>query len=125
VLFAYEAAPAGGGGNIWGTVGMFAVLFGLMYLMFIRPQSKRRKEALKMQSELGAGDKVITIGGLHGQVTRSDDKTITIEASPGVELTFERAAIARIEQPTTAPAAEPDTSADEPVSPIQETKKKV
>ena len=62
MLFAYETAPSGGGGNIWGTVGMFAVLFGLMYLMFIRPQSKRRKEALKMQSELGAGDKVITQG---------------------------------------------------------------
>ncbi|GIH06315.1 hypothetical protein Rhe02_43820 [Rhizocola hellebori] len=125
MLFAYEAAPASGGGNIWGTVGMFAVLFGLMYLMFIRPQSKRRKEALKMQSELGAGDKVITIGGLHGTVSRADDKTVSIEVSPGVELTFERAAISRIEQPTTAAEAEPDTSLDEPVSPIQETKKKV
>jgi preprotein translocase subunit YajC len=125
VLFAYEAAPASGGGNIWGTVGMFAVLFGLMYLMFIRPQSKRRKEALKMQSELGAGDKVITIGGLHGTIIRSDDKTITIEPSPGVELTFERAAIARTAQPAAAAAAESDTSVDESVSPIQETKKKV
>src|SRR5687768_3623652 len=104
---------------------MFAVLFGLMYLMFIRPQSKRRKEALKMQSELGAGDKVITIGGLHGTIIRSDDKTITIEPSPGVELTFERAAIARTAQPATPAEAEPDDSVDEAVSPIQETKKKV
>jgi preprotein translocase subunit YajC len=125
VLFAYEAAPASGGGNIWGTVGMFAVLFGLMYLMFIRPQSKRRKEALKMQSEIGPGDKVITIGGLHGRVTTADDKTITIEAAPGVELTFERPAIARIAPPPVAAEAEPDTSVDEPVSPIQESKKKV
>ena len=66
---------------------------------------------------------VITIGGLHGTVSRADDKTVSIEVSPGVELTFERAAIARVEQP--ALATEPDTSADEPVSPIQETKKTV
>lgn len=123
MLFAYEAAPASGGGNIWGTVGMFAVLFGLMYLMFIRPQSKRRKEAQRMQSELGAGNKVITIGGLHGIVSRADDKTVSIEVSPGVELTFERAAIARVEQP--ALAGEPETAVDEPVSPIQESKKTV
>ena len=39
-----------------------------------------------MQSEIGAGDKVITIGGLHGTVvTRADDKTITIEVAPGVD----------------------------------------
>lgn len=106
---------------MWGTVAMFAVLFGLMYLMFIRPQSKRRKEALKMQSELGPGNKVITIGGLHGTVSAADDKTVTIETSPGVHLTFERAAIARVEHPVSAEAA--DTAAQEPASPIQETKK--
>ncbi len=119
--FALEPAPSGGGGNIWGTVAMFAVLFGLMYLMFIRPQSKRRKEALKMQSELGPGNKVITIGGLHGIVSMADDKTVTIETSPGVLLTFERAAIARVENPVSADAV--DTAVEEPVSPIQESKK--
>lgn len=116
-------AATGGGGNIWGTVAMFAVLFGLMYLMFIRPQSKRRREAQQMQSNLGAGDQVVTIGGLHGSVVSADDKTVSLEVSPGVVLEFERGAIGRVLPAESA--QEPDTSADEPAatSPVQETKK--
>lgn len=116
------ADPTTGGSNVWGTVAMFAVLFGLMYLMFIRPQSKRRREAQQMQSQLGPGDHVVTIGGLHGTVASADDKTVTIEASPGVVLQFERGAIGRVVPAET----EPDTSADEHAassSAVQEVKK--
>lgn len=119
-------AAEGGQGNIWPTIGMFALLFGLMYLLFIRPQSKRRKEAQQMQQTLGAGDKVITIGGLHGTVSAADDKTITIEPSPGVHLTFERQAVARVTEQTSTPAAaDAGKAAGELPSPIQETKRSV
>jgi preprotein translocase subunit YajC len=105
---------------------MFAVLFGLMYLMFIRPQSKRRREAQEMQSKLGPGDKVITIGGLYGTVETADDESVALEISPGVTARYARQAIARITE--RAGGDEPDTSVDESVdepasSPIQETKK--
>jgi preprotein translocase subunit YajC len=125
VLIAADTA-AGGGGNIWGTVAMFAVLFGLMYLMFIRPQSRRRREAQEMQSKLGSGDKVITIGGLYGTVESADDESVILEISPGVTARYARQAIARITE--RAGGDEPDTSADESEhepasSPIQETKK--
>jgi preprotein translocase subunit YajC len=121
VLIAADTASTGGG-NIWGTVAMFAVLFGLMYLMFIRPQSKRRREAQEMQSKLGPGDKVITIGGLYGIVESADDESVALEISPGVTARYARQAIARITE--RAGADELDTSAEEPASsPIQETKK--
>src|SRR5215813_4739097 len=68
LIAAADNAATGGGGNIWGTVAMFAVLFGLMYLLFIRPQSKRRREAQQMQQQLGPGDQIVTIGGLYGTV---------------------------------------------------------
>lgn len=112
------AAETGTSGSIWPTIGMFALLFGLMYLMFIRPQSKRRKEAEQMQKALGAGDQVITIGGLHGTVVSADDSTVEIEIADGVTATFERHAIGRVAKPTTAQDA-----ADEPASPIEENKK--
>ncbi|MEV0731672.1 preprotein translocase subunit YajC [Polymorphospora sp. NPDC050346] len=75
---------------------MIALLFGVMYFMMIRPQQKRRKEAEQMQSALGPGDQVVTIGGLHGTVAAVDDDTVTLEPSPGVQLRFARPAIARV-----------------------------
>jgi preprotein translocase subunit YajC len=83
---------------------MFALLFGLMYVMFIRPQAKRRKDAENMQKQLGAGDKIITIGGLHGSVVAVDDDTVTVEIAPGVNARFARAAVARVVEQTTVPA---------------------
>nr|WP_281167368.1 preprotein translocase subunit YajC [Catelliglobosispora koreensis] len=107
------------------TVGMFALLFGAMYFLFIRPQSKRRKEAEQMQKQLGAGDEIITIGGLYGTVVSADDESVTLEISPGVNARYARQAVARVLTQTAPEAAEVDHPADEPVSPIQESKKKI
>ncbi|MBV1850358.1 preprotein translocase subunit YajC [Catellatospora tritici] len=82
---------------------MIALLFGLMYFMFIRPQSKRRKEAESMQKALGAGDKIITIGGLYGTVVGVDDESVTLEISPGVTARYARQAVGRVVSQTTAP----------------------
>jgi preprotein translocase subunit YajC len=101
---------------------MFAVLFGLMYFMFIRPQSRRRREAAEMQKQLSPGDKVITIGGLYGTVETADDESVQLEIAPGVTARYARQAIARVTE--RVGGDEPDTSADEPaVSPIQESKR--
>ena len=54
---------------------MIVLLFGVMYFMMIRPQQKRRREAQQMQSALGPGDEIVTIGGLHGTVVAVDDET--------------------------------------------------
>lgn len=101
---------------------MFALLFGLMYLMFIRPNSKRRREADQMQKALGPGDKIVTIGGMFGTVTQMDDEGVTLEVSPGVNVKYARQAIARVVE-SVNPPAETDHSTDESASPIQESKK--
>ncbi|BCJ67839.1 hypothetical protein GCM10009779_52050 [Polymorphospora rubra] len=90
------AAESGGGAGSFMPILMIALLFGVMYFMMIRPQQKRRKEAEQMQSALGPGDQVVTIGGLHGTVANVDDDTVTLEPSPGVQLRFARPAIARV-----------------------------
>jgi preprotein translocase subunit YajC len=127
VLIAQEAQQ---GSSIWPTIGMFALLFGLMYLLFIRPQSKRRREAEQMQRQIGPDDKIITIGGLYGTVVSTDDESVTLEISPGVTARYSRQAIARV----TERADQPDAAADEvdevdeptdaPASPIEESKKR-
>jgi preprotein translocase subunit YajC len=77
---------------------MIVLLFGVMYFMMIRPQQRRRREAQQMQSSLGPGDEVVTIGGLYGTVVGLDDETITLEVSPGVNARYARGAIARVVQ---------------------------
>ena len=69
-------AAAGGGAGSFTPILMIALLFGVMYFMMIRPQQKRRREAEQMQSALGPGDEVVTIGGLYGTVTGVDDDTV-------------------------------------------------
>ena len=78
---------------------MIVVLFGVMYFLMIRPQQRRRREAEQMQSSIGPGDQVVTIGGLYGTVTSIDDETVMLEVAPGVQTRYARPAIARVVPP--------------------------
>ena len=69
------------------------LMFVLFYFLLIRPQQKRQKNVQKMQNELSKGDKVVTIGGLHGIVDAVDEGKIVIKCGDGSRLTFERNAI--------------------------------
>jgi preprotein translocase subunit YajC len=106
VVFATEQTGSGGGGLL--TFLPIILLVVLMYFLMIRPQSKRRREAQEMQSRLGLGDEVQTVGGLFGVVIDIDDEAITLEPSPGVAMRFARGAIARVvnKQPTEEDAAD-------------------
>lgn len=87
---------------------MIVLLFGVMYFMMIRPQQKKRREAEQMQSSIGAGDEVVTIGGLYGTVTSVDDETVMLEVAPGVQTRYARPAIARVVKPVERVEAVPD-----------------
>ena len=87
---------AGGGGGSLGTLLFLVAMIGIMYLLIIRPQQRRRKQMQAMQSQIAPGSEVITIGGLHGTVIDIDDEVALIEAAPGVQLKFARAAISRV-----------------------------
>ncbi len=90
-----QAAPGGGqGGNMWQTVFFFVLLIGVFYLFFIRPQMKRQKESRKYREGLQKGQKVITIGGLHGKIVEIQETTVTLEVENGVRMRFEKSAIA-------------------------------
>ena len=106
---------------------LIVLLFGVMYFMMIRPQQKRRREAQAMQSALGPGDDIVTIGGLHATVVAVEDDVVTLELSPGVTARYARPAIARVLKQEPVAVEEPVEAApvvDDPVqSPIVETRK--
>ena len=72
------------------------LMFVLMWFFIIRPAQKRQKATANMQSELRRGDRIVTIGGLHGTVDAVDDATIYITVADGTRMQFERQAIARV-----------------------------
>lgn len=84
-------APGGGMGMtpIF-LIGMVAV----MYFFMIRPQQKRQKEQKQFQDNLTTGDKIVTLSGMHGRITRmNNDGTIVVEVDRNTNITMERSAI--------------------------------
>ncbi len=74
------------------------LMFGLMVLIFyffmIRPQMKKQKELKNFRENLKAGDKVVTIGGIHGKILEVSDTTVLVQAE-GTKLRFDKSAIAQ------------------------------
>ena len=74
------------------------LMLGLMVLIFyffmIRPQMKKQKELKNFRENLKAGDKVVTIGGIHGKILEVSDTTVLIQAE-GTKLRFDKSAIAQ------------------------------
>jgi preprotein translocase subunit YajC len=121
-----SVAAQAGGGSSFTPLLLIVLLFGVMYFLMIRPQQKRRREAQQMQSTLGAGDQIVTIGGLHATVVSIDDDLVTVEIAPGVRVKFARPAIARVVRQESAaavdePAEEPVADHAEPAQPVAET----
>lgn len=69
----------------------------LMYFMVMRPEQKRRKDQQNLLSTMKVGDKVVTIGGLHGKILRLAEKTVVLQVDT-VQMTYDRASIARVDR---------------------------
>jgi preprotein translocase subunit YajC len=75
------------------TILPFVLMFAVFYFLLIRPQQKRQKERNNMLNALQKGDKVVTIGGLHGTIDMITDEKITLKVSENVKMVFERTAV--------------------------------
>jgi len=64
----------------------------VFYFFLIRPQQKKQKELKSFRENLKQGDKVVTIGGIHGKILEITDTTVLIN-SEGTKLRFEKSAI--------------------------------
>ena len=71
---------------------MIVLMIGVFYFFMIRPQMKKQKELKKFREGLKAGDKVVTIGGIHGKILEISDATVLIQ-SEGTKLRLEKSAV--------------------------------
>ncbi len=79
-------------------VGLLPIIamFAVMWFFIIRPAQKRQKSTAEMQNSLKRGDKIITVGGLHGTIDAIDDTTVYVTVADGTRLQFERVAVGRV-----------------------------
>ena len=93
------------------------VLFGLMWVLLVRPQKERVRRQQQLVASLEVGDEVITAGGLIGRIVALDDNEAHIEVAPGSVMRFLRIAVnARVGDDAGDQAAltEPELTETEP-----------
>ena len=90
------APPAQGGGSqsSWLSFLPLILIVVVFYLFFIRPQMKKSKDQKKFRESLQKGQKIITIGGIHGKIVEIQDTTVTIEVEDQVRFRVEKSAVA-------------------------------
>ncbi|CAH1204572.1 MULTISPECIES: preprotein translocase subunit YajC [Paenibacillus] len=87
------ASAAAGGGGILGLIVPLVLMVAIFYFLMIRPQNKKQKERNAMLGRLKKGDKIVTIGGLHGTIAEITDDTVVLRVNDVTKLTFDRNAI--------------------------------
>ncbi len=79
-----------------GQIGQFlplVLIIVVFYFFMIRPQLKKTKEQKKFRENIKIGDKIVTIGGIHGKIADVQETTFMITVEGGVKLKIERSAI--------------------------------
>lgn len=99
-------------GSILMPIITFGLVFVIFYFFIIRPQNKKQKETEKMISAVKKGDKVITIGGVHGEVTSTKEQTVIIKVDENCKIEFSRSAISSVVVDEKAAKAEKSAKPD-------------
>jgi preprotein translocase subunit YajC len=90
-LFALAAPPDGG--SLWVQFIPFALVLGIFYFIILLPMKRKQQKIQQFLDGLKVGDRVITTGGIHGQITRLGDVTVQVQIADKVRVEVARAAI--------------------------------
>ncbi len=94
VLLMGGAPGASGGAGFTQSLIFIGLIFVVFYFFFIRPQVKRQKDQKKYRESLAKGQRIITLGGIHGKIIEVQETTCTIEVEGGNRLKIEKSAVA-------------------------------
>jgi preprotein translocase subunit YajC len=93
--------PDGGAGGAGGNPIMqflpFIAIIGIFYFLIIRPQNKKQKETRRMLESLKKGDRVVTIGGMHGVIQSVRESSVIVKVDENTKVEFSRSAVASVE----------------------------
>ncbi len=102
LIVAAEDAPKDTGkdggplGGLLSFLPMLLLLGAVFYFLMIRPQQKQRREQRTMIDSLRRGDKVVTLGGIHGRIEGLKDKLVVLKVADNVKIEMNKASIAQV-----------------------------
>jgi preprotein translocase subunit YajC len=85
--------PSQQGGSLLIQFLPFAMILAIFYLMVLMPMRKRQKKIQEFQAALKVGDRVVTTGGIHGQITKVTDQLVQLQIAQNVRIDIAKAAI--------------------------------
>jgi preprotein translocase subunit YajC len=112
VLSLLSVTPSDGSGGPAQFITSFlpiAAIIAIFYFLIIRPQNKKQKETQKMLAALKKGDRIVTIGGIHGIIQRVGEGTVVLKVDDNVKIEFSRSAVSSVENA----AKEPEKAEDD------------
>ncbi len=71
----------------------FALILGIFYVLILMPMQRRQKKVQEFQGALKVGDKIVTTGGIYGQITRVNDKSVQLQVADKVRIEIARASV--------------------------------
>ena len=90
-VFALAATPEGG--SPWVQLIPFALVLAIFYFIILLPMKRKQQKVQEFIDGLKVGDKVVTTGGIHGQITRLGDVSVQVQIADKVRVEVARAAI--------------------------------
>ena len=93
-----QQARASPGNPLVNFLFLLVVLFGIMWLLLIRPQRKKERQRQEMLEQVSKNDRVLTVGGIHGTVRwiKGEEVMLLVDESTNTKLRMSRSAISRI-----------------------------
>jgi preprotein translocase subunit YajC len=91
-----SGGAAGGGGSLVTMLVTFGLIIVVFYFLVIRPQNKKTKDAKKMLQSIRKGDKVVTIGGMHGFVESVKEDAVVLKVDENVKILFSKSAVSQV-----------------------------
>ena len=85
-LILLQAEGAAQQGSQWSFWIMMILIFVVFYFFMIRPQTKKQKELQKQRESMKKGDKVVTAGGIYGEIKEVQDTTFIITIAKDVTI---------------------------------------
>jgi preprotein translocase subunit YajC len=74
----------------------FILIIAIFYFLITRPQNKKQKETQKMLAAIKKGDKIVTIGGVHGVISTVRESSVVVKVDDNTKIEFSRSAIATV-----------------------------
>ena len=94
-----------------GMMPMMLLIFGIFYMLVLRPQQQKQKDHEAWQKKVGQGDEVVTSGGLVGKITHVADDILTVEVGDKVRVRVLRSHVTGVAPNARAAATKDSTKA--------------